>query len=206
MSHAFPRARRRVRATVIACSATLVSASAAQAACAPQTTTKAFASYGDNADYVLAPGGNFEAGSAKWTLTSSSLSSSTAPLAANAKTDRSSLTVAGKGLAVSPAFCVGIEHPNFRLQARQVNGTWAQLTVKLLWRQSSTGKENTTVVGSFTGGSFAKWTPTPSMKLAETLPLTGPGQTISAKIVLDPEDYGGSWQVDNVYVDPYRRH
>lgn len=210
MSQAFPRARRLTRATAvtaIACSATLAGASAAQAACATQTTTKAYASFGDNADYVLAPGGNFEAGAARWSLSGASLTAATAPFAAGAKTDRGSLTVSGRGLAISPPFCVGVEHPNFRLQARQVSGSWAQLLVKLRWSMPGSTKTNDTVVGSLSGSAFAKWTPAPSMKLAETLPVrSAVGQSVTAQIVLDPEDYGGGWQVDNVYIDPYRRN
>lgn len=207
MSLAFPRARRLARATtaaLIAASAALVGASAAEAACATQATTKAYASFGDYADYVLAPGGNFE-GTSNWSVAGASLATGTAPFAAGSSTDRRSLTVTGKGRAVSPSFCVGIEHPTFRFQARQISGTWAQLLVKLRWRESS-GRINETVVGSLSGGAYGKWTPSPALQLATTLPLTSAGQSLTAQIVLDPEDMGGSWQVDNVYVDPYRRH
>lgn len=191
-------------AFALASAGALASASAADAACAQQTTTKAFAAYGDNADYVLAPGGSFESTSAKWSLTGSTLVSGSAPFAAAAKTDRTSLSIPGAGLAASPAFCVGQEHPTFRFLARKTSGTWAQLLVKIRWTDS-TGRSNDTVVGSLDGSRYASWAPSPPIVLAQTLPIWNRSQSFNAKIVLDPEDAGGTWQVDNVYIDPFRR-
>lgn len=208
MFQAFPRAPRLARsvlASILVCSAGLVSASAAQAACVQQTTTKAYASFGDRADYVLAPGGSFESGTASWSLTGASIATGTAPLPAGRSTDRGSLALSAKGKAISPPFCVGIEHPNFRMQARKTSGTWASLLVKLRWIES-TGKVNETTVGSFDGSKFTAWAPTPSVMLAQALPMWNSSQSVTAQIVLDPEDAGGNWQIDNVYVDPYRRH
>jgi hypothetical protein len=28
---------------------------------------------------------------------------------------------------------------------------------------------------------------------------------VSAQLVFDPEDFGGSWTVDDIYIDPYKR-
>ena len=47
--------------------------------------------------------------------------------------------------------------------------------------------------------------PTPSLALASTLPLWQSGQSLQVQIVLDPEDFGGAWAVDDIYIDPYSR-
>ena len=40
---------------------------------------------------------------------------------------------------------------------------------------------------------------------AAELPLWNVDQTASVQLVFDPENYGGSWAIDDVYVDPYAR-
>jgi hypothetical protein len=177
---------------------------AAQAACATTTTDKAFSKFSDTRDYSLLTGGSFESGTAGWALSASSVVSGNESYKVRASTDSRSLSVSSTGLAVSPSFCVGIEHPTFRFFARQTSGSWAQLTVKLRWKESS-GRVNETTVGSLSGSSYGSWTPTPSLALASTLPLWQSGQSVSAQLVFDPEDFGGSWTVDDIYIDPYKR-
>jgi hypothetical protein len=177
---------------------------AAHAACAATTTKKAFQRFGDTRDYSLLSGANFESATTGWSLTKASVASGNESFKVGSSTDAKSLSVQPTGLVVSPSFCVGIEHPTFRFFARQTGGSWAQLNVKLRWKESN-GKVNETTVGSLSGSSYGSWQPTPSLSLASTLPLWQSGQTVSAQIVLDPEDYGGSWAVDDIYIDPYKR-
>ena len=177
---------------------------AAEAACTATPTAKVFKQFGDIADYSLLPGGNFEKATTGWTLTKASVASGNESYKVGSSSDARSLSLDPKGLVVSPSFCVGVEHPNFRFFARQTSGSWAQLIVKLRWKESS-GQVNETTVGSLSGSSFGSWAPTPSLALASTLPLWQTGQTVTAQIVLDPEDYGGSWAIDDIYIDPYKR-
>ncbi len=200
-------ARRRLRTAaglVGASVAFLAGASAAEAACPTAPTTKALAQFGDQADYTLAPGGSFESGSAAWTLTGASVVSGNEPWKVGKSTDARSLSVSAKGKAVSPKFCVGVEHPTFRLFARRTTGTWGTMLVKLRWTESS-GKVNETTITAIDGGMFSTWGLSKPLPLATTLPLWMAGQSVSAQIVLDPEDFGGNWVVDDAYIDPYRR-
>ncbi len=183
----------------------LVAAGPASAACATTPTKKAFSSFGDQRDYSLLPGGGFESGTTSgWALGSSSIVSGNESFLIGQKTDARSLAVPAKSVVVSPKFCVGIEHPTFRIFAKKRSGTWQTVLVKLRWTDAK-GKVNDTTVGALNGSDYAAWKPTPSFKLAETLPLWQSGQTLTAQIVLDPEDYGGDWQIDDIYIDPYRR-
>jgi hypothetical protein len=178
--------------------------SASAAGCAATTSAKTFSKYGDTADYTLAPGGNFEAAMTGWTLTGASVVTGNESFAVGSAKDTKSLTIAPTGKVVSAPFCVGIEHPNFRFVARKTSGTWAVLLVKLRTTDSA-GKVNEMTIAALNGGDYAKWTITPSMMLATGLPLWNASQSLSAQIVLDPEDSGGAWQVDDFYVDPLRR-
>lgn len=192
------------RALAVGAAAFFAAAGSAQAACPVTPTTKAFAKIGDLADYTLAPGGNFESGASGWSLGGASVVAGNEPLFLGSPFDKRSLAVPAQARAVSPAFCVGVEHPTFRLTARMTGGSWGSLAVKLRWTESS-GRVNETTVASLDGAGYRTWKPTPTITLAPTLPLWASGQSLKVQVVLDPEDFGGAWQVDDLYIDPYRR-
>jgi hypothetical protein len=177
----------------------------ASAGCPSSPTSQPFKRFSDSAAYNLVQNGHFESGTSGWSLTSSAVASGNETYKVRSSSDAKSLVVQPKGLAVSPAFCVGIEHPSFRFFARQTSGSWATLNVKLRWTTSG-GQTNDTVVGSLNGSNgYTSWKPSPAFALATTLPLWQSGQTASVRIVFDPEDYGGAWAIDDVYIDPFRR-
>ena len=176
----------------------------AGAACPTTPTTKAFVIFGDTADYSIVSNGHFEAGTSGWSLTKAAVASGNESYKVRSKSDAKSLAIQPTGVAVSPAFCVGVEHPNFRFFGRRTSGTWGVLNVKLRWTGAD-GKTNDTVVGALSGDPYKSWLATPKLPLATTLPLWQSGQTTSVRLVFDPEDFGGAWTIDDVYVDPYRR-
>jgi hypothetical protein len=198
-----PRIRkglRRIAAfTALACFA---GPAAAQAACPTVSTAKTFQAFGDSSDYFLAPSGSFESGAAGWSLPRASVVSGNESSKGQGFEGSKSLAINALGTAVSPSFCVGVEHPMFRLFARRTSGTWGTLNVKLRWTDS-TGATNETVVGSI-GSSDTAWHATGRIALSTVLPLWKAGQTASVQLVFDPEDYGGAWAIDDVYIDPYR--
>ena len=175
---------------------------ASAAGCPSTPTTKAFAVFGDNANYSLAPNGAFETGTSGWTLSGASVASGNESYKVHGSADAKSLTINPTGTAVSPAFCVSVDHPTFRFFLRRTSGTWGGLAVRLRWRDA-TGYTNETTVASLDQPSA--WAPTPSLKLGSTLPLWQSGQTLSVQIVFDPENYGGAFAIDDVYIDPYTR-
>jgi hypothetical protein len=178
---------------------------AAHAACPSTTTTQPFKQFGDSASYGLMPNGGFETGTSGWALTNAAAASGNESYKVRSASDSKSLVVQPTGIAVSPAICVDIAQPSFRFFARQTSGSWATMVVKLRWTGSD-GKTNDTVVGSLDGSNgYTAWKPSPAFALSTTLPLWQSGQTLSARLVFDPENYGGAWAIDDVYVDPYRR-
>jgi hypothetical protein len=185
--------------TALACFA---GPAAAQAACPTATTVKALHAFGDTSDYFLAPNGSFESGAAGWSLNGASVASGNESWKVRGAGDSKSLAINATGTAVSPAFCVGMEHPTFRLFARRTSGSWGTLNVKLRWKTPN-GATNETVVGSI-GGNNTAWQVTGRVALSTVLPLWNAGQTASVQLVFDPEDYGGAWAIDDVYIDPYR--
>jgi hypothetical protein len=197
-----------VRGTIAAALAAMavvlcgIPAAAQASSCKPAPTTKAFAAFGDSADYSLAPDGAFEAGSGQWSLTSSWLQSGNESYKVRAASDSKSLAIKATGKAVSPEFCVGIEHPTFRFFARRTSGTWGVLNVKVRWTDN--GVTNETVVGSVSGSDMS-WQPTRAFSLAPVLGIWNNDQAYQVQLVFEPEDYGGNWAIDDVYVDPFTR-
>jgi hypothetical protein len=177
---------------------------AAHAACAATPTTKPFLQFGDSADYSLLSNGHFEAGTGGWTLTNSRVVSGNEPYKIRSASDAKSLAVDPTGVAVSPSFCVGLEHQTFRLFLRQTSGSWAQLAINLRFKDA-TGKVNEATVYATGGPGIGNWVVTPPITLARNLPLWNVDQSMSVQIVLDPVDTGGGWAFDDIYIDPYKR-
>jgi hypothetical protein len=175
---------------------------AAQAACPTAPVTKAFHAFGDSANYSLVSNGAFESGAGGWSLSGASVVSGNESYKVRGATDSKSLAIAATGRVVSPQFCVSTDHPTFRFFAKRTGGTWGVLNVALRWRIGN-GATNETVVGSVTTGT--SWAPTQSFALSQVLGLWNSSQSATVQIVLDPEDYGGAWAVDDIYVDPYTR-
>ena len=179
-----------------------IPAAAEASSCQSAPTKKAFAAFGDSADYSLAPNGSFEAGSGGWSLAGSWLQSGNESFKVGGSADSKSLALKATGSAASPQFCVGIEHPTFRFFARRTSGTWGVLYAKVRWQQN--GVTNETVVGSYSASDNA-WHPTQSFNLAQVLGIWNGDQAYQVQLVFDAEHYGGNWAIDDVYVDPYTR-
>ena len=118
--------------------------------------------------------------------------------------DASSLTIPANGSAISPAICVGVEHPTMRFFAKRNSGGLLGLSVlrvDVLF-ENNLGILNSLPVGVVTGSS--SWQPTlPMTVIANLLPLL-PGQHTAVAFRFTPM-LGGNWSVDDVHVDPYQR-
>ena len=191
-------------AIVGAAALTFAAVPAADAACVAAPTAKVFAAFGDTADYSLAPAGAFESGTPGWSLTGASVVNGNESAKVHGAADTKSLAIRATGNAVSPSFCVGIQHPTFRLFARRTGGTWGVLNVKLR-ATGSNGVVNETVVGTVSADDTA-WHSTAPIALSTVLGLWNADQSASVQLVFDPEDYGGAWAIDDVYIDPYSKN
>src|SRR3712207_9496649 len=94
-------------------------ATAAAATCPELPTKRAFAVFGDLADYSLAPNGGLESGTTGWTLSRAYVVYGNEPFFLNLSGARKSLRVESGGRAATGSFCLGAEHPPFRFVTRQ---------------------------------------------------------------------------------------
>ena len=53
--------------------------------------------------------------------------------------------------------------------------------------------------------SDTAWHPTVPIALSTALSLWNADQSMSVQLVFDPEDSGGAWAIDDVYIDPYSK-
>lgn len=206
----FVRSRLRIAVTGVAALAFLgllaapgaaFASSSILASCPTQPVSTPFSQWGDANDYFLAPGGSFEgtADQVGWTLSNATLTSGNEPFYVNDSGDSQSLTIAGGGSATSPYFCVDNTMGSLRFFAQQVSAG-AGLHVQALV-QTSNGVSTVPLAHLF-DGSMPTWAP--------TNPITGnssglpDGQMLSVALQFTVRSSAASWQIDDVYVDPYR--
>jgi hypothetical protein len=171
------------------------------ATCQTPPISTPFSQWGDTNDYFLAPGGSFEgtADQAGWTLSNATLTSGNEPFGVNDPGDSQSLTINGGGSATSPYFCVDNTMSSLRFFAQQVN-PGAGLRA---WALVQTSNGVTTVpLAHLYDGSTPTWAPSDPV-VADTSGLAD-GQTLRVALQFTVRASSASWQIDDVYVDPYR--
>ena len=177
--------------------------SSAQSCDAEQFSTP-FQRWGDGAGYTPVPGGSFEAGAKAWTLSGGArVVSGNEPFKVRSSSDSNSLYIPPGGVATSPSICVGLTEPTVRWFQKQSNsllGLTGSMTVSVL-TETSTGLVVETPVGAGLLGT--SWSPSlTGVILTNLLPLLPNNKTA---VAFRFRAVTGSWNVDDVYVDPYQR-
>jgi hypothetical protein len=217
MTHIFDgvsrRARSRVRGiTLIAAAALLAMLAPASSVAAaatsttswtlcPGTLSQPFSPWADLNSYTLAPGGSFEGSMTEWSLGGGA--SVTSGSQTYAGTGVSSLSVPVGATAVSPEICIDPTRETFRFFARNSSGvSTAKLKVEILYPTKS-GSWKTILGGIMDTAKVKGWQVSPIYSNSSDLALL-------SGLANPPVRYrftasGGGWQVDDVYVDPFRR-
>ena len=181
-----------------------IPAMASAASCPAPQTTSPFAQWGDTGSYFAVPGGNFESPLAAtgWIVSRAGQTPGNESFYVGAATDSSSLLINGGGVALSPAFCIDNSMPYLRFFARSL-GTNGKLEVHLVV-QSRAGLVTAPFsrVAVLSSGSMPSWAPTDQLALGDGVTAAA-GQTATARLAFSVAGHGG-WQLDDVYVDPYR--
>jgi hypothetical protein len=168
--------------------------------CDPQPTSKPFAPWGDQRNYMLAPGGSFETGAPGWQLKGATVESGNETFYVGGRTHSRSLKLDGGETATSPPICVGLEHPTIRLFARNNRLLLSALEVEVIVH-TSLGLKLPVPIGLALPRS--SWKPTPGyLVVANLLPLL-PGNHTPVQFRFRAIG-AGSWWIDDFYVDPRR--
>jgi hypothetical protein len=190
-----------VLATLVATSAVLIGpAASAQAAdgCGIRTTTLALAALGDTNSYFPLSGGTFESGdlSGFAVVGDPSVVPENEPWRVLGSTHTRSLALP-PGAAVRATFCVGFGEDSLRLFTKSPGLPGSSLTIRttVATTYGSTSTTSTTLDGSDAGWSLSRLIALPTV-----LALDG-----SQYVTVWFKNTGtGTWQVDDVLVDPWR--
>ncbi len=201
MSAVIHRRLRRAIFAAATCVGVFASTGVALASCPTQPVSTPFSQWGDSNDYFLVPGSSFEgtADQLGWTLSNASLTAGNEPFNVNDPGDQQSLTINGGGSATSPFFCVDETMSGLRFFAQQVDaGT--DLRVKALI-QNADGSVTAVPIADLADGSMPAWAPTDPLGGSGHLPA---GSSLMVALRFRAPVSSGSWQIDDIYVDPYR--
>jgi hypothetical protein len=167
--------------------------------CNDGALTQPFARYGDRAYYKSV--GSFEDGADGWALTGGAkVVAGNEPARVAGAGDSHSLLLPTGSSATTPPVCVGLNEPTLRFFTRKASGLLTTMAVTV-HVQTSLGIWLELPIGVDLGGS---WHPSlPMLVVANLLPLLPPDRT-AVMFPFRPLLFG-SWQVDDVYVDPMRR-
>ena len=211
MSKSSRSLRTRILALALPMAAILAAAPSAQAGplvasagdCDAQELSQPFMPWLDPASYTLAPDGGFEEGGSSWSLDGGAqVVSGNEPFNVRAAGDSHSLKLPSGSSATSSVMCVGLEHPTLRVFARNTGSALSLLKVEVHFEDAA-GRVQSLPIGVVAAGR--SWQPTQPMVIgANLLPLL-PGEQTPVAFEFTPLGAGGNWQIDDVYVDPYRR-
>jgi hypothetical protein len=170
--------------------------------CDDGVITQPFKRFGDYANYKEL--GSFEAGADGWQFSGGAkIVAGNESYKVGGSSDDSSLSLPQGSAAISPFTCVGLDEPSLRLFAKRNSallGLVSTLSVQIQVKTSLGLSVWLPVLpGDLGGGS---WHPTVPMPLiANILPLSSSDRT-PVRFRFAP--LLGSWQIDDVYVDPFR--
>jgi hypothetical protein len=167
--------------------------------CGTPALTQPFKPWLDASQYKLV--GDFENGTDGWTLTGGAkVVAGDGSARVGGAGDAKSLSLPAGSTATTPPVCVGLGEPTMRFFTRKNSGLLSTMSV---WVdvQTSLNVWVSLPIGVDLGGA---WHPSlPMLVVANLLPLLPPDQT-AVRFRFAPL-LGGSWQVDDVYVDPRAR-
>jgi hypothetical protein len=160
-------------------------------------TSHPFTPWGDSSAYCAFPNLGFESGTTGWAL-----SGSTSVVASNepwhvSGSGTHSLQLGPGASALSARLPVSLLDPYLRFFAHSV-GANGSLHVQVYFRGLTGNLTGLLNFGSLSPSGYATWQPTQRVLSTLALPLL----TSTAQVQLTSQARSGSWQIDDVYLDP----
>jgi hypothetical protein len=169
--------------------------------CSP-ALTKPFMPWLDFGSYFLAPGGDFESGLGGWTTTGSArVVAGNESYFVTSSADDQSLSLPSGSSVTTPAMCVSLDSPDFRLFVRNTGSLLSLMTVAVNYTDASGRKRSLPLVPLAAGSSWSL--SLPELMLANIPSILSSNGHTSVSFTLAPVG-AGKWQVDDFYVDPIK--
>ncbi len=167
------------------------------------TATKAFAAYGDSANYASLFNGGFEDGGLGWYTSGGAkvVSGNEPAYVSGDRRDSHSLLLPSGSSAYSSTVCFAFGDWHLRLFAKNVGSSSGALHVQVIVPSLLGGL--LTVLDGGTVSGKGTWTPSPRLQLAlcNVTSLLG---TRAVAFRFTPVGYGAAYQIDDVYLDPWK--
>jgi hypothetical protein len=171
---------------------------AAPTACDGRALSQPFAPWLDYAWYVQAPGGDFENGLDGWAVSGGAKAvAGNEPWRVAGAGDSRSVSLPSGASVTSPSFCAGLAYPMVRLFSKG-GSLLSRLKVEAVYTDAS-GLLRSTALGLVLPSST--WQPSLPVLTLSGLPILT-GTELAIRITAA----GGTFEVDDVFVDPYSRH
>jgi hypothetical protein len=188
----------------VLCLSVLAPAGAAAASCGERELAQPFLSWGDAARYFLLPGGDVES-PAGWTFSSGArLVQGNQPFHVGDLADRHSLLLPSGASARTASTCVDSDEPTMRFFVRNTGSPLSLLAVEARVRTTLLGMTvETSLPLGVVLGTATTWQPSlPVLFALSANQLLGGTTTVDFRFTA--LGLGGKWQVDDVYVDPFK--
>jgi len=166
------------------------------------STSKAFAQWGDNSNYAMLENGSFESGASGWALTGGAhVVAGNEPYFLHGPGDDHSLLLPSGSSAYSGTVCFALGDWHMRFMARNIGSKSGALRVQVIV-PSLLGGLLTVLDGGTITGSGA-WAPSPrtELLLSNVTHLLG---TRAVAFRFTPVGAGAAYQIDDVYLDPWK--
>lgn len=167
------------------------------------SSSKNFAAYGDYANYASLFNGGFESGATGWSMSGGArvVWGNEPAYISGDSGDRHSLLLPAGSSASSSTVCFAFGDWHLRLFAKNVGSANGDLRVQVIVPSLVGG-----VVTILDGGTFSAdgtWAPSPRLELAlcNVTSLVG---TRAVAFRFTPVGYGAAYQIDDVYLDPWK--
>jgi hypothetical protein len=165
------------------------------------SASQVFAPWGDSANYRLVPGGSFEADGPRWSMSrGAKVVAGNEPFHVRSSSDSRSLYIPSGGSALSPTVCFGLGHWHSRFFVRNVGSARGSLHVDVAVK-SLLGLVSLLDGGTITASG--EWSPSPRIGLT----LTNLCSLLGVRAIsfrFRAVGWGAAFQVDDVYLDPWK--
>jgi hypothetical protein len=163
--------------------------------CEGQVLEQPFTPWNDNANYTLVGDGDLTGGAAGWDLDGADLVSDNEPWYVHGGSTPRALRLGAGDSATTPPMCVSLQHPTMRFFLRNRGGLLGTLKVDVVMSNGLTLPIG--VIPGLLGDD--DWNPSP------TLLVLGNLLDDEVSFRFSAIGLGGSYVIDDVYVDPYKK-
>ena len=170
--------------------------------CSTPASTAAFARFGDTNSYFLVSNGGFENGAADWALSGgSSVVSGNESYFVNSTSDSHSLRIPAGAAAESRTICVARNQNLIRLFVNNQRVSGAILHIEAWAQNPDSGAWAVTAFDVNGNASPQAWNPTIQLQIPNSFGGAGK-ENLALKFTTRGAD--ATWNVDDVYVDPFK--